>query len=110
MRGPLAVRRIHRFGVHANGVHDLIVSNIYDPRYAVLRARLRAARLAAGMTQVEAGAQLGQNQQFINRCEAGDRRIDALELIDFARLYGREPLDLLPLDDSSDPHGGSMQS
>ncbi len=63
------------------------MSSPYDPRYPVFRQRLRAARLQAGFTQVEAGAALGATQQFINRCEAGDRRVDVLELLDFARLY-----------------------
>ena len=66
--------------------------SIYDPRYAELRQRLREARLAAGLTQVEAAQALGTNQQFINRCEAGDRRIDFLEVCDFATLYA-VPLD-----------------
>lgn len=63
------------------------VASIYDPRYADLRRRLREARLQAGLTQVEAGNRLRKNQQFINRCEAGDRRIDFIEVVDFADLY-----------------------
>ena len=63
------------------------MASIYDPRYADLRRRLRAARLQAGLTQVEAASRLGKNQQYINRCEAGDRRIDFLEILDFAALY-----------------------
>ncbi len=59
----------------------------YDERYDVLRRRLREARLRAGLTQDKAGRELGRNQQFVQRCEAGDRRIDVLELIDFARIY-----------------------
>ena len=70
------------------------MASIYDPRYAELRRRLREARLAAGMTQVEAAQALGTNQQYINRCEAGDRRIDFLEVCDFAALYA-VPLDSL---------------
>ncbi|MDE2967278.1 MAG: helix-turn-helix transcriptional regulator [Chloroflexota bacterium] len=63
------------------------MASIYDPRYADLRRRLRAARLRAGLTQVEAASRLGKNQQYINRCEAGDRRVDFLEILDFAVLY-----------------------
>ena len=93
-----APRKIHHFGVHGNGVHDTRVPGIYDPRYAELRKRLRDARIAAGLTQVQAGQLLGRNQQHINRCEAGDRRIDALELLDFANIYGCSLADLLPAD------------
>ena len=70
------------------------MSSLYDPRYARLRRRLREARLRAGLTQDEAGRALGTTQQFINRCEAGDRRVDVLELLDFARLY-RVPVEWL---------------
>ena len=72
------------------------MAGIYDPRYAVLRMRLREARLAAGLTQIEAAERLGRNQQHINRCEAGDRRIDVIELLDFAAIYGCELSDLMP--------------
>ena len=60
-----------------------------DPRYPQLRARLREARQARGLTQVEAAARLGRTQQFVSQCESGDRRIDALDLADFAALYAR---------------------
>ena len=79
------------------------VTGIYDDRYAVLRDRLREARLAAGLTQVEAGERLGRNQQHINRCEAGDRRIDVIELLDFAAIYGCAVSDLLPAADERTP-------
>lgn len=64
------------------------MSSPYDPRYPHFRRRLREARKRAGLTQVEAGQALERTQQFINRCEAGDRLVDVLELIDFAGLYG----------------------
>lgn len=59
----------------------------YDERYRVLRRRLRDARIRAGLTQDEVGKRMGRNQQFVQRCESGDRRIDVLELLDFADLY-----------------------
>lgn len=54
--------------------------------------RLREARQEAGLTQVEAAARLGVPQTFISRVELGERRIDPLELEEFADLYGK-PLD-----------------
>lgn len=65
------------------------MSDLHDPRYPRLRERLREARVSAGLTQVEAAKHLGKSQQFISRSEAGDRRIDALDLADFADLYGQ---------------------
>ena len=37
-----------------------------------------------------------EGYQHINRCEAGDRRVDAIELLDFAAIYGCAVSDLLP--------------
>jgi hypothetical protein len=44
------------------------------------------------MTQTEAAQKLGQNQSFISKCELSERRVDLLEALDFARIYG-QPLD-----------------
>lgn len=49
--------------------------------------RLREARKAAGLTQVEAATRLGVPQTFISRVELGERRIDPLELQELAELY-----------------------
>jgi len=43
--------------------------------------RLRAARLAAGLTQEELGTKAGLDRTMIVKIESGNRRIDAMELI-----------------------------
>jgi transcriptional regulator with XRE-family HTH domain len=52
-------------------------------------SRLREARLIAGLTQTDAAAALRRPQSFVSKCESGERRIDVIELEDFARLYGK---------------------
>lgn len=52
--------------------------------------RLREARKHAGMTQVEVARVLKRTQAFVSKCELGERRIDPIDLADFARLY-RQP-------------------
>lgn len=49
--------------------------------------RLRAARLAAGLTQVQAAEALGRWQAYVSKCELGERRMDPIDLAEFARLY-----------------------
>jgi len=56
----------------------------------VFIARLRQAREDAGLTQVEAARQIGRPQSFISKCESGERRVDGVELQQFARMYGKE--------------------
>jgi len=53
--------------------------------------RLRQARTAAGLTQVEVARRLGKTQSFVSKCESGERRVDVVELADLARLY-RKPV------------------
>ncbi|PIR83006.1 hypothetical protein COU19_02465 [Candidatus Kaiserbacteria bacterium CG10_big_fil_rev_8_21_14_0_10_56_12] len=64
----------------------------YRAKYQKLIQRLRQARLEAGLTQVEAGKRLKKPQAYISKIERGERRIDAVELDELARLYGK-PLD-----------------
>lgn len=65
-------------------------------RYRTLLARLKAARLQAGLTQAEAARALQQHQSFVSKCESGERRIDPVELEDFARLYKKDLSFFLP--------------
>ena len=43
------------------------------------------------MTQGAVAAALNRPQSFVSKCESGERRIDVVELEDFARLY-RKPI------------------
>ncbi len=63
----------------------------YRQRYRVFLERLRAARRQSGLTQEKVGRKLGRLQSFVSKCESGERRVDVVELREFARLY-RKPL------------------
>jgi len=60
---------------------------VHDPRYKFLLKRLREARVAAGLTQVDVAKALGKTQAWVSKCELGERRIDPLDLQSFAALY-----------------------
>jgi transcriptional regulator with XRE-family HTH domain len=51
---------------------------------------LRQARKEAGFTQVQAAQRLRKPQSFVSKCESGERRVDALELMAFARVYKKD--------------------
>jgi transcriptional regulator with XRE-family HTH domain len=57
---------------------------------AVIGARLRAAREAAGLSQGQAAKELKLHRPTISEIEAGRRSVTADELAKFARLYGVE--------------------
>ena len=68
--------------------------------------RLKEARRRSGLTQVEAARALGQPQNFVSKCETGERRIDPIELADFIALYGTT-FDALITSSSVTPARGS---
>ena len=63
------------------------MGGIYSVRYQAFLQRLREAREQAGLTQVEVAKKLNQPQSYISRCESGERRVDVVELTDFATIY-----------------------
>lgn len=61
----------------------------------VLGARLREARRARGMSQADAAAGIGVSRPTLIAVEQGKRVPAAAELVDFARLYGRDVHELV---------------
>lgn len=60
----------------------------YREQYRQFLIRLRAARRQAGLTQTDVAHRLGKPQSFVSKCESGERRVDIVELVAFAELYG----------------------
>ena len=58
-------------------------------RYRLFLERLKKARLDSRLTQVEVAKKLGRPQTWVSKCELGERRVDVVELEDFAAAYGR---------------------
>lgn len=50
----------------------------------------------AGLTQVAVAKALGKTQAYVSKCELGERRIDPIDLQDFANLYRRPFAYFLP--------------
>ncbi|WP_439684890.1 HTH cro/C1-type domain-containing protein [Cupriavidus oxalaticus] len=63
--------------------------------YQLLLSVLKAARKRMGVSQVELAERLGNTQTFVSKCERGERRIDAVELVEFAEALGVPPQELL---------------
>jgi transcriptional regulator with XRE-family HTH domain len=66
-------------------------STLRSPRHEALRAFLVERRKKAGLTQAQVAARLGEHQSFVARVEAGERRVDVVELLDFAEAIGFNP-------------------
>jgi transcriptional regulator with XRE-family HTH domain len=64
----------------------------FQARYDAFLKRLVSAREEAGLTQREVAEKLGTFHSWIPKSETGDRRLDVMELMRLADLYGK-PLD-----------------
>jgi len=58
-------------------------------RYRAFLSRLREAREAAGLTQEQVASKLGRPQTWVSKCELGERRVDFVELEDWAAACGK---------------------
>jgi transcriptional regulator with XRE-family HTH domain len=66
------------------------MSKINSQKNNHLLEKLRSARLEAGLTQVEASKKLKKPQSYLSKIERGERKIEAIELGDFAKIYKKE--------------------
>ena len=62
--------------------------SVHTKEYRALRAELRAAREAAGLSQRDLAAKLSVPHSWVAKVEAGERRIDVVELIWLASACG----------------------
>ncbi len=67
-----------------------MVKSTHTKEYAYFVGRLRAARLEAGLTQVQVAKKLKRPQSHISNIESGQQRVDVVELKRFAKIYGKD--------------------
>ena len=64
-------------------------STEYEKSYNYFVERLKQARKEAGLTQLEVADRLETTQTYISKYERGALRLDIIQLLDFAKLYGK---------------------
>ena len=75
----------------------------HNTDYQLLLSILKAARKRVGVSQVELAERLENTQTFVSKCERGERRIDAVELVEFAEALGVPPLGVLRVPRAAEP-------
>ena len=65
-------------------------NDIYSSGHKFLAQQLKKARELAGLDQKEVVKLLGRTQSYISKIEAGQRRIDVVQLQEFAKIYKRK--------------------
>lgn len=68
---------------------------IYTPEHRQLVALLRQLREDADLRQVEVARRLGRHQSFVSKYEAGERRLDLVELREISAVLGLSLVDLV---------------
>ena len=63
--------------------------SVYLKSYQALLKKLKHARLAADLSQSEVAARLRKPQSYVSKSESGERRIDFIEIQQFAKIYGK---------------------
>ncbi|MFA5114811.1 MAG: helix-turn-helix transcriptional regulator [Candidatus Omnitrophota bacterium] len=63
---------------------------IFTESHKRLVAKLVKARRNVKLRQVDAARKLGRTQSYVSKIESGQRRIDTVQLKEFARLYKKK--------------------
>lgn len=63
---------------------------IHTKEYKQFIVKLKQARLLAGFTQKRVSEKLNKPQSYISKVEAGEQRVDIIELKRFAKLYKKD--------------------
>jgi len=63
---------------------------IYTKDHKFIIEQLKKARNEAGFDQEKVAELLGKTQSYVSKIEAGQRRIDIVQLKEFAKIYKKE--------------------
>lgn len=67
-----------------------VKNSTYTYEYQNFLRNLKRARKDSGLTQVEVAQKLNQPQSYISKCESGEKRVDVIELLRFAKIYNKQ--------------------
>lgn len=66
---------------------SIMKKTIYSTEHKYLVVRLKKARKELGLDQEKAAKLLGVSQSYVSKVESGQRRIDLIQLKQFAKVY-----------------------
>jgi len=65
-------------------------NDIYSSGHKFLAQQLRKAREASGLEQRKVAEFLDKTQSYVSKIESGQRRIDVIQLQEFAKIYKKK--------------------
>jgi len=84
-----------RWRMSEQGAGAVIRRPVRSPRLGRLASVLRDRRVRSGLNQSDVAESLGWAQSAIADVEAGRRRVDVFEFLDYAHALGSDPHELL---------------
>ena len=63
--------------------------NVHSEPYKAFLKRLKESRLKAKLNQAEVAKRLGKPQSYVSKCESGERRMDVVEVAQYAKVVGK---------------------
>jgi Helix-turn-helix len=72
-----------------------LTKSVFTPSYARFRELLIEARESAGLTQAGLAKKLKRPQSYVSKAERGERRLDVVEFLDFAKALKIDPCSVL---------------
>ncbi|MBI5729353.1 MAG: helix-turn-helix transcriptional regulator [Candidatus Magasanikbacteria bacterium] len=64
-----------------------MTKSLYSNEHKKLVEQLKKARKEAGVDQRDVAMALGKTQSYVSKIEAGQRRIDVVQLKELAKIY-----------------------
>lgn len=64
-----------------------MAKTIYSDEHELLVKQLKKARKEAGLNQEDIAKLLGKTQSYVSKIESGQRRVDVIQLKEFAKIY-----------------------
>lgn len=63
---------------------------IYSKEHKYMVKQLKKARKMANLSQEEVAKLLGKTQSYISKIESGQRKVDVVQLKEFANIYKKD--------------------
>ena len=67
-----------------------MAKSIFSSEHKILVSKLVQARKELGLLQEEVAEKLGRTQSYVSKIESGQRRLDIVQLKEFAKIYKKK--------------------
>jgi len=86
---------VFQLGILHNGIYHIgynissMSRTIYSKDHKHLIDKLKKARIELGFDQAEVAKKLKKSQSYVSKIESGQRRLDIVQMNEFAKIYNK---------------------